>query len=314
MLRFAIAAVFGALSLTACAQPAPPAAKAPAAAAKPGPAANAPADQAVRAALTALNPVSSGIHRCPGRSPVSGRWSFPFSCCTYPKTVERCSIRSFRTPVPRARPTAKAWSATVAICWPRPTTATASCLVRRMPSTPSACFTYIECGYCRKLHQDIAELNRNGISVEYLASPRMGLGSKDYTDMISVWCAADRRQALTNAKRGGYVPEKNCTNPVVMYFALGQQLGVNGTSVIFSPDGTHLGGYLPPAQLARALEKAVGQALIAADLQVGSRGRVSHPRLFSYFRPSLTALVSVPCASSPLNSQTNAPPRPWVFT
>ncbi|MBI0320384.1 hypothetical protein JBF12_47065, partial [Streptomyces javensis] len=57
MLRFAIAAVFGALSLTACAQPAPPAAKAPVAtAAKASPAANAPADQAVRAALTALNP------------------------------------------------------------------------------------------------------------------------------------------------------------------------------------------------------------------------------------------------------------------
>ena len=58
MLRFAIAAVLGALSLTACAQPAPPAAKAPAAAAaaKAGPVANASADQAVRAALTALNP------------------------------------------------------------------------------------------------------------------------------------------------------------------------------------------------------------------------------------------------------------------
>ncbi|OMP37726.1 disulfide bond formation protein DsbC [Stenotrophomonas sp. KAs 5-3] len=116
-------------------------------------------------------------------------------------------------------------------------------------------FTDIECGYCRKLHQDIAELNRNGISVEYLAFPRMGLGSKDYTDMISVWCAADRRQALTNAKRGGSVPAKNCTNPVAMQYALGQQLGVNGTPAIFAPDGTQLGGYLPPAQLRAALEK-----------------------------------------------------------
>ena len=110
-------------------------------------------------------------------------------------------------------------------------------------------------GYCRKLHQDIAELNRNGISVEYLAFPRMGLGSKDYTDMISVWCAADRRQDLTNAKRGGSVPTKNCTNPVAMQYALGQQLGVNGTPAIFAPDGTQLGGYLPPAQLRAALDK-----------------------------------------------------------
>ncbi len=157
-------------------------------------------------------------------------------------------------------------------------------------------FTDIECGYCRKLHQDIAELNRNGISVEYLAFPRMGLGSKDYTDMISVWCAADRRQALTNAKRGGSVPAKNCTNPVAMQYALGQQLGVNGTPAIFAPDGTQLGAAAGTA--ACGAGKAVGQALTrptlflepspcSADVSAaehglgstGSRGRAA-PRLF----------------------------------
>lgn len=117
-------------------------------------------------------------------------------------------------------------------------------------------FTDIECGYCRKLHQDIAELNRNGITVEYLAFPRMGLGSKDYTDMISVWCASDRKKALTDAKQGKAVAAKNCTNPVAMQYALGQQLGVNGTPAIFAADGTQLGGYLPPAQLRAALDRA----------------------------------------------------------
>ena len=93
----------------------------------------------------------------------------------------------------------------------------------------------------------------------------MGLGSKDYTDMISVWCAADRRRALTNAKRGGNVPAKNCTNPVAMQYALGQQLGVNGTPAIFAPDGTQLG--VPAAGTAACgVGKAVGQALIAVDL------------------------------------------------
>ena len=117
-------------------------------------------------------------------------------------------------------------------------------------------FTDIECGYCRKLHQDIAELNRNGITVEYLAFPRMGLGSKDYTDMISVWCASDRKKALTDAKQGKAVAAKNCTSPVAMQYALGQQLGVNGTPAIFAADGTQLGGYLPPAQLRAALDRA----------------------------------------------------------
>lgn len=181
-----------------------------------------------------------------------------------------------------------------------------------MPSTPSACFTDIECGYCRKLHQDIAELNRNGISVEYLAFPRMGLGSKDYTDMISVWCAADRRQALTNAKRGGSVPAKNRTNPVAMQYALGQQLGVNGTPVIFAPDGTQLGATRRRRSCARRWKSCRPSADRRRPLQVEADAcRIPG---FFYFRPSLTALVSVPCASSPLNSQTNAPPRPWVFT
>jgi thiol:disulfide interchange protein DsbC len=138
-------------------------------------------------------------------------------------------------------------------------------------------FTDIECGYCRKLHQDIAELNRNGISVEYLAFPRMGLGSKDYTDMIfGLVCSGSPPGA--NAKRGGSVPAKNCTNPVAMQYALGQQLGVNGTPAIFAPDGTQLGGYLPPAQLRAALESCRPSA--DRRRQVAGRGCVPHPRLF----------------------------------
>ena len=50
-------------------------------------------------------------------------------------------------------------------------------------------FTDIECGYCRKLHSEIAEYNKPGIAIEYLAFPRMGLGRDDYKKMVSVWCA-----------------------------------------------------------------------------------------------------------------------------
>ena len=117
-------------------------------------------------------------------------------------------------------------------------------------------FTDIECGYCRKLHSQIGELNRQGIAVEYLAFPRMGLGSQDYKDMVSVWCAADRKQALTAAKSGKPVVSKTCaSSPVNMEYDLGQRLGVNGTPAIFGPDGSQLGGYLPPDQLRAALDK-----------------------------------------------------------
>jgi thiol:disulfide interchange protein DsbC len=116
-------------------------------------------------------------------------------------------------------------------------------------------FTDIECGYCRKLHQDLPELNRQGITVEYLAFPRMGPASQDFVDMISVWCAVDKRAALTAAKGGQAVKPKNCTSPVAMQYALGQQVGVSGTPAIFAADGSQLGGYLTPAQLAKALER-----------------------------------------------------------
>ncbi|KAF1716134.1 disulfide bond formation protein DsbC [Pseudoxanthomonas yeongjuensis] len=123
-------------------------------------------------------------------------------------------------------------------------------------------FTDVECGYCRKLHSEIAEYNRLGIEVQYMAFPRMGLGSQDHRDMISVWCASDRKQALTDAKSDKPIAAKDCKSPVDMEYHIGQRLGISGTPAIFAPDGTQLGGYLPPQQLREALDKlaAAGQA------------------------------------------------------
>jgi len=129
-------------------------------------------------------------------------------------------------------------------------------------------FTDIECGYCRKLHNEIAEYNKRGIAVQYLAFPRAGLGSEDYRKMVAVWCADDRRQALTDAKNDKPVPMKNCTNPVTMHYNLGQRMGLEGTPMILATDGTQIAGYLPPDQLLAAMEKhaaeVVGDKAVAA--------------------------------------------------
>ena len=119
-------------------------------------------------------------------------------------------------------------------------------------------FSDVECGYCRKLHSEIAEYNRLGIAIEYMAFPRMGLGSQDHRDMISVWCASDRKQALTDAKSDKPIAAKDCKSPVDMEYHIGQRLGISGTPAIFAPDGTQLGGYLPPQQLREALDKLAG--------------------------------------------------------
>ncbi|MDQ3229396.1 MAG: DsbC family protein [Pseudomonadota bacterium] len=123
------------------------------------------------------------------------------------------------------------------------------------PKYTLSVFTDIECGYCQKLHGDIAEYNRQGIAIEYLAFPRMGLGSPDHKKMIAVWCATDRKKALTDAKAGRNIAMKDCTNPVTMQYDLGQRIGLTGTPMLINSDGKQLPGYMPPAEMRAALDK-----------------------------------------------------------
>jgi len=125
-------------------------------------------------------------------------------------------------------------------------------------------FTDVECGYCRKLHSEIAEYNAQGIAVEYLAFPRMGIGSEDFEKMVSVWCADDRNAALTRAKDTGKVIDKDCKNTVTMQYDIGQRVGLTGTPMILAEDGTQLGGYVPPKALREALDKLAADDKLAA--------------------------------------------------
>lgn len=125
-------------------------------------------------------------------------------------------------------------------------------------------FTDVECGYCRKLHSEIAQYNAQGIAIEYLAFPRMGLGSEDYRKMVSVWCAPDRRQALTDAKSDRGVTPRDCKNSVNQQYDVGQRAGLTGTPMILAEDGTQLGGYVPPAALRAALDKLASDSAAAS--------------------------------------------------
>jgi len=116
-------------------------------------------------------------------------------------------------------------------------------------------FTDVDCGYCRKLHQEVPKLNQAGVTVRYLAYPRAGLDSEAYRTMASVWCAADPQATLTAAKGGAAVPEKSCDNPVKAHFEMGNRMGVQGTPSILLEDGTELGGYAPADQIVQALNQ-----------------------------------------------------------
>jgi thiol:disulfide interchange protein DsbC len=116
-------------------------------------------------------------------------------------------------------------------------------------------FTDVDCGYCRKLHSEIAELNKLGIRVRYMAFPRSGPGTESWAKAEAVWCAKDRKEALTRAKQGQEIKAAKCgTTPVAREFAMGEDLGVNGTPAIITDKGDYLGGYLPPKKLLAYLE------------------------------------------------------------
>ena len=115
-------------------------------------------------------------------------------------------------------------------------------------------FTDVDCGYCRKLHKEVPELNAMGIEVRYLAFPRAGIGSASYQKVASAWCADKPRQALTALKNGKEIEQNVCAdNPVAKQYNLGQQMGVNGTPAIVLADGSLIPGYRPAADLARVL-------------------------------------------------------------
>ena len=116
-------------------------------------------------------------------------------------------------------------------------------------------FTDVECGYCRKLHSEIAQLNERGVQVRYLAYPRAGPGTEDWDKMEAVWCSMDRKKAITDAKAGRQVKAQQCSTPIAKQFKLGEQLGVRGTPAIFTNNGDYIGGYLAPDQMTKELDR-----------------------------------------------------------
>ena len=273
MKRLAIAALFSAMSLSACAQSATPATAAPSAKVETAPPATTVAeakivagtpDARVRDVLKALSPRVSidriGPAPMPGFREVvaggqvvyvsdDGKYLFQGGLLdvSQRKNLSEDAMAKLRNDVLKTLPV--------------------SDRIVYAPTGPVkhtvVVLTDIECGYCRKFHSDIAEYTKRGIQVEYMAFPRAGIGSDDYKKMVSVWCADDRRKALTDAKNDRSIATKSCPNPVTMQYAAGQRMGLEGTPMLLSTDGQFLGGYLPPDALLQRLEKIDSERSVA---------------------------------------------------
>lgn len=111
-------------------------------------------------------------------------------------------------------------------------------------------FTDVDCSYCRKLHKEIEDYNDIGITINYAAFPRSGIGSEAFSKMVGAWCSSDKKSSLTKLKNDKDIVISFCEDqPVSKHFVIGKQLGVTGTPAIFSFDGKLFPGYLSAEEL-----------------------------------------------------------------
>lgn len=121
-------------------------------------------------------------------------------------------------------------------------------------------FTDITCGYCKKMHKQMADYNARGITFKYLAYPRSGINdqfgnlTQGFKDLRSVWCADDPQAAMTTAKNNQSIDTKVCDKPIEAQFNFGRQVGVNGTPALMLSNGMMIPGYQPPEKLEQLLK------------------------------------------------------------
>ncbi|AJR09866.1 bifunctional protein-disulfide isomerase/oxidoreductase DsbC [Photobacterium gaetbulicola] len=117
-------------------------------------------------------------------------------------------------------------------------------------------FTDTSCGYCRKLHNEMQAYNDAGITIRYLAFPRGGERSRNFSEMSAIWGAKDPAKAMDQAKEGSFNPEgvEQRTELVKKHYQLGVAMGVSGTPAMILEDGTMLPGYQPAPMLRKMLD------------------------------------------------------------
>ena len=114
-------------------------------------------------------------------------------------------------------------------------------------------FTDTSCPYCKKLHEEVPELQKAGIEVRYFPFPRGGNRGPGYDQLRKVWCGADRLKTMDIIKGvdTGDLPTGNCAKAAIVDrgYELGNVIGVSGTPALFTESGQKIEGYVPYAQL-----------------------------------------------------------------
>ncbi len=115
-----------------------------------------------------------------------------------------------------------------------------------------AIFTDPNCGFCKKLEKELTQIDN--VTIYQFMYPLFP-GSEE--KVRGVWCSKDRAKAWDDLMQGDITPPAgNCVTPTEKVMALGKKLKVNGTPALIFADGTINPGYLPAAELEKALTAA----------------------------------------------------------
>jgi thiol:disulfide interchange protein DsbC len=114
-------------------------------------------------------------------------------------------------------------------------------------------FTDVDCPFCRRFHEQIAQYNAKGIAVDYLFFP-LSIHPGADKKAEAVWCSQDRPSAFTKAMAGQDPGKATCANPVVELTNLAQAIGIGGTPTMLSDDGTMI-----PAQIAMSPDRLAAE-------------------------------------------------------
>jgi thiol:disulfide interchange protein DsbC len=129
--------------------------------------------------------------------------------------------------------------------------------VKGSGSRKLAVFADPDCPYCRQLEKDL--LNIDNVTIYTFLFPLDELHPEASKHAAQIWCAKDRAAAwqawLVDLVEP---PAGSCAgDPSQELLKLGSQLDISGTPTLFLADGRRIPGYVPLADIERALDSAM---------------------------------------------------------
>lgn len=115
-------------------------------------------------------------------------------------------------------------------------------------------FTDTSCPYCKKIHEEVPQLQQAGIEVRYVPFPRGGARGPGYQTLKQVWCTDSIAKGMDIAKGviSGDLPTSiqcDSARAVDLGYQLGNAVGVSGTPALFTESGRKIEGYVPYREL-----------------------------------------------------------------